>query len=249
MEIDDDAPDARHGIRVAEAAARRRGLGGSYGGARRQRRREADMEDEASDDSQPAMNGGGGGGQRGGGGGARPLHYDPDEPPREEAEETVPVPLESVQWTSRYSDQLPVPSFCYMCSLRQDSSNPFYVVLQAIADAPTLDEEARCVHMAHVYATRMQNAGSVPLPDWKELAVYRHLTRHDVSRRRVLHSALMRATDLVETCSRTVQRARLDPTNGTYVLEMPNPNDVKTLITLFNFQRLAAKELAEVENT
>lgn len=209
------------------------------------------MDDDASDGSGMAFNGrgGGGGGRGGGGGGARPLHFDPDEPAREEAEDTVAVPLETVQWTQRYADQLPLSSFCYMCTLRQDSTNRFYVALQNIASSKTMDEEALCVHIAHVYATCMQNEGRVPLPDWKELAVHRHLTRHDISRRRVLHGALMRVTDLVETCSRTIQRARKDPTSDSYVLEMPNPNDVKTLVTLLNFQRLATKELAEVDNT
>lgn len=181
----------------------------------------------------------------GGGGAGGGLHFDPDEPVREDEDETVPVPLESIQWTlqDKYRSQLPLSDYCFMCELRQDNSNPFYVTLQAIANAPTLDEEARCVHMARIYAEIMQGSGEEPLPDWPELAVHRHLTRHDVSQRRVLHAALMRASDLVDTFSHTLQRARPNA-QGDLTMLIPDSNATKTFVALMGFQRLVAKELS-----
>lgn len=224
------APDA--GPRAAPAA-----------GPRAVRRRVARPDDEM--DSADGDVGGGGGG--GGGAGFRGLHFDPDEPVREDEEEVVSVPLESIQWTlqPQYQAQLPLSDWCFMCELRQDNNNPFYVTLQTIANLPTLDEEARCVHMARMYAEFMQNSGKDPMPDWPEMAVHRHLTRHDVSQRRVLQSAFGRASDVVQAYSETLLRAKKN-LDGQLVLRVPDSNATKTFMALLNFQTKVARDLGSM---
>lgn len=153
-------------------------------------------------------------------------------------------PLESMQWVAkaRYQAQLPLDEFCYLCTLAPDHDNPFYVALQAVANAPTLDEEARCVHMARLYAQHMQKAGGACLPDWKELAIHRHLTEHDISHRRVLHTAVVRTKNLLDAYGATMMRYKRD-TTGALTLQPPDHGAAKTYITVLNMLRVASKEL------
>jgi hypothetical protein len=180
----------------------------------------------------------------------RRLHFDPDEPQREDDEDFVVCPVESMRWLAKdcYQAQLPLNDYCYMCLLRQEPDNPFYVTLQAIANAPTLDEEARCVHIARVYAKVMQDASGERLPDWKELAVHRHLTKHDISQRRVLHNAVVRSSDILDAYGATMMRYKRD-SSGDMVMLPPDNAAVKAMVTLHNFQRLAAQQLAALGNT
>mgnify|MGYP000152010047 CR=1 FL=1 len=69
----------------------------------------------------------GGGGRGAGPAVPRGLHFDPDEPVREDEEEVVSIPLDSIRWTlqPQYQAQLPLSDWCFMCELRQDNNNPF----------------------------------------------------------------------------------------------------------------------------
>lgn len=233
-----------------DGMGRARGGGGGGGGNRRRMRR--DGEDDGGGgggDDDVIMGDGGGGG--GGGNSSRQLHFDPEDALQEDTEDVVLQPLESMQWVAkpRYQAQLPVGEYCYMCEIAPDHDNPFYVALQAIANAPTLDEEARCVHMARMYAQHMQQgAGDARLPDWKELAVYRHLTEHDISHRRVLHTAVVRTRNLLDAYGATMMRYKRDM-SGALTLQPPDCGAAKTFITVLNMWRMASKELHAVNTT
>jgi len=172
------------------------------------------------------------------------FHFDPNEDVREDVDEVVTGPLPSTEWMAKYPP--PSSDFCFLCSMRQDPDNVFYAKLQAIATAATLDEEARCVHMARMYAQQIRTRiASREMPEWNEMAVLRHLMEHDMSQLRILKRALTRSNDILDIYSRTAARKRKGP-DGTFVEQPPDPNHVRAMIMVMNFQRTASRQLQDV---